>query len=74
MYAPVTLDASSSLAGITVDEWAETVPSTVETTGIAFHYETPVAQAPQAVLLGVAPDLSEPFWTTESLEATIAEA
>jgi hypothetical protein len=39
--------------GLVLDEWRELVPGTHETTGVAFHYDAPNAEPPQAVLLAV---------------------
>ena len=66
-------DGSTTMAGIVIDEWAEAVPSTTEITGVAFQHETPVAQAPQAVILAVPADLSQPLWTSDMLEQTLLE-
>jgi hypothetical protein len=66
-------DGAHPMAGIVVDEWTETVPSMTEITGLAFHYETPAAQAPQAVLIAVPADPAEPQWTTDLLEQTLIE-
>ena len=50
-------DRPGALAGvITIDSWAETVPSPRHTTWTAFGYDGPRARAPQAVLLVVPPD------------------
>ncbi|MFI7494377.1 hypothetical protein ACH9D2_06615, partial [Kocuria sp. M4R2S49] len=39
----------------------EIVPSQEQTTGAAFGFDAPAARAPQAVLLAVPPDPSNPF-------------
>ena len=41
-------------------------------TGVAFHYDAPKAQAPQAVLLALPPDPSR-NWVFEDLEAILLE-
>ena len=51
------LDLAKPVAGILIDEWVEVVPSAREVTGVAFHYDQPNAEPPQAILLAVAPDL-----------------
>jgi hypothetical protein len=71
-HAPVAIDTSKPLAGLLVDEWVEVVPNPIETTGLAFHYNTPNARAPQAILLAVVPD-DRPTWDVETLEATVME-
>src|SRR5205823_4694047 len=42
------------ICGLLLDEWTELVPTTQETTGIAFHFNRPNATAPQSLLLAVA--------------------
>jgi hypothetical protein len=67
---PATPDAW--ITGLLFDEWHEVVPSSTETTGLAFHYDEPEARAPQAILIAVAPDAAQP-WDTETLEAVLLE-
>jgi hypothetical protein len=59
--------------GLLVDEWVESLPDQVDNTGIVFHYDSPGAEAPQAVLLAV-PPTDAPNWDFASLEAVIAES
>lgn len=40
-----------------VDEWNEFFPNTWETTGVAFHFDAPQAEAPNAILIAVPPSL-----------------
>jgi len=47
------LDSSENWAGLLLDDWSEVIPNQTEQTGIALHYESPQAQAPQAVLVAV---------------------
>jgi len=76
-HMPSTLQFSAAVAGLVVDEWVEVVPSPTEVTGLAFHYDRPSAEAPQAVLLAVAPDVSparEPqTWDLDTLTAVLLE-
>jgi hypothetical protein len=58
-------------AGLLVDEWVETIPSPTEQTGIAFHYDDPGAEAPQAVLIAVPPRVRS--WSFDDLAATLLE-
>ena len=44
--------------GIMLDDWTEEIPTTEETTGVAFHYNQPNAMPPQALLLCVTPDIT----------------
>ena len=60
------------LSGVVVDEWAEVVPSSTETTAIAFRYSPPDPAPPQAILLAVPPVLGAP-WTVRSLNRVLIE-
>lgn len=42
-------------AGLMIEEWTERIPSTEETTAVAFHTDAPGARAPNALLLAVSP-------------------
>jgi hypothetical protein len=53
-------------SGLLVDEWIEVIPSKSETTGIAFHFNQPNSEPPQALLLGVTPEITGK-WTWEKL-------
>ena len=65
--------ASTACAALFVDEWLETVPSPVETTGLAFHVDDASSRAPQSILLGVPPN-SAAQWTLDTVEGTLLEA
>ena len=56
----MTLDAPASLdgdlEGLLLDDWTETIPTSKETTGVAFHFDRPNAAAPQALLLAAPPN------------------
>jgi hypothetical protein len=71
-HTPLAVAATGDLAGLLVDRWSEVVPSPRATTGVAFNYDEPKAQAPQAVLLAVPPDPAR-GWDFQSLEATLLE-
>lgn len=43
--------APTEACGLLIDEWTELIPAKEETTGIAFHYDRPNSEAPQALLL-----------------------
>lgn len=53
-----------ALAGIVVDEWAESRPSSQQDAALAVNYNTPDAQAPNAILLCVSPDSNWRSWNT----------
>lgn len=68
---PVDLDAT--LAGLVLDEWAETVPGDTEVTGLAFHYDAPGARAPQSLLLAVT-EGEDATWDVPTIQAAVAQA
>jgi hypothetical protein len=54
LYTALTAKAAvapGEICGMLVDEWTELIPAKEETTGIAFHYDRPNAEAPQTLLL-----------------------
>ncbi|MEO8153875.1 MAG: hypothetical protein ABI605_12450 [Rhizobacter sp.] len=66
------LNPAQMLAGLWIDEWTEVVPSTTETTAIAFQLDPPDACAPQCILLAVPPQPDVP-WTVGSLYRVLLE-
>ena len=62
------------LAGLFVDEWSETIPSTEETTGLSFHFDAPGARAPQTMLLAVPADPAAQNWSFDELLGVVDEA
>jgi hypothetical protein len=68
----VTPTAGASCAGLLLDEWAEVIPASTATTAVAVHYESPSAQAPQAILLAVPPSLGG-NWNLEVLLSVVNE-
>lgn len=66
MYRAAAPDADELWAGLLVDEWAEKIPSEEEDAAVVFHYDSPGAQAPQALLLAVPPVLRE-TWDLDTL-------
>ncbi len=69
---PASFDAFTQIAGLVVDEWVETLPSSTETTGLAFHFDQPDARAPNTVLIAVPPDPRRP-WDLATLEKILLE-
>lgn len=76
-HAPGALDAvaaADTLAGLFVDEWSESIPSTEQTTGLSFHFDAPGARAPQAMLLAVPADPTADSWSLDELLGVVDEA
>ena len=67
VHAPDGLDPARPVAGLVVDEWTETIPGSVETTALSFHYDAPAARPPQAIVLAVTGAPEAPTWTFEEL-------
>lgn len=59
-------------SGLMLDEWVEVIPTEKETTGLAFHYNRPNSEAPQAILLAT-PPVFRGSWRWEDLVATLHE-
>jgi hypothetical protein len=59
--------------GILLESWTEIIPSKTQKTAIAFHYDTPRAEAPQAVLVAASPNSNIASWDVEDVIATLAE-
>lgn len=70
---PVGFDPTASLCGLLVDEWAEVIPSRLQTTGVAFHHDRPNAEPPQAWLLAL-PAVAGDAWSWDDLVGAIADA
>jgi hypothetical protein len=67
------IDPRSVLSGMMVDEWPEFVPSRTARTGVAFHYNQPNSEPPQALLLAVAP-VEGGNWRWEYLRGAVMDA
>lgn len=65
-------DITQPFVGLLIDEWIEVVPHRKQTTGLTFHFDTPGAEAPQAILLAVPPVPGQP-WDLKTLETIILE-
>jgi hypothetical protein len=60
-------------AGLVVDEWTEVIPHREEATAVAYHFDSPGAAPPQALILGLAPP-GHSTWSTDLLEGVLHEA
>jgi hypothetical protein len=64
--------ANAQWSGLLLDEWTELIPNREESTALAFHYDDPGAEAPQAVLIAVPPDNAE-NWSLDTVIAVLRE-
>lgn len=58
--------------GLLLDEWVEVVPSDSATSGLAFHFDRPNSEAPQAVLLAT-PPVYRGGWQWQDIVDTLHE-
>lgn len=64
--------ADKTYSGLMLDEWVEVIPTDQETTGLAFHFDRPNSEAPQAILL-VTPPIHRGAWQWQDLVDTLHE-
>jgi hypothetical protein len=72
LYRSQAIATNVPWAGLLLDDWTATIPNAKELTGVAFHYDDPGAEAPQAVLLAVPPPNTR-AWDVSLLLATLNE-
>jgi hypothetical protein len=72
--ALASVAAADAMSGLFVDEWSESIPATVETTGLGFHFDAPGARPPQSILLAVPSDPAADHRTLEGLIDVVNEA
>jgi hypothetical protein len=66
-------DASQPISGLIVDEWTEVIPAKSEETGVAFHYDRPNSEPPQAWLLALAA-VRNGAWRWDELVDAVTDA
>ena len=64
----VSEDLNDSLlqCGFMIEEWVETIPNKEITTAVTYHYDEPIAEAPNALLLAV-PSEIKGKWTLDDI-------
>lgn len=60
------LIAGDAVCGVIADEWGEVVPDPTAATSIAYQAQAPANRAPQAILLGLVPEVAS-GWTVEGV-------
>ena len=63
-------DPTEPICGILVDEWTEVIPAREETTGVAFHFDRPNSEPPQAWLLAL-PAVRDGAWPWDELVGAV---
>ena len=74
LYQADTPAATAPWAGLVIDQWIEMIPMKSVQTGVAFHYDDPGAEAPQAVLVAVPPVPDSRTWQLPWVIDAIREA
>lgn len=70
---PAGFKPEAALSGFMIDEWPEFVPLPTADTGVAFHYNQPDTEPPQAMLLAVCP-VEGGNWHWEYLMGAVKDA
>ena len=65
-------DKTARQCGLLLDEWTEVIPGTARTTGIAFNFDRPDSEPPQAILL-VTPAAASGTWQWDDLVGALHE-
>lgn len=68
----VAFDPAGPQIGLLIDEWTEVIPTPDITTGVAFHFDQPGSEPPQAFLL-MTPPRFEGSWKWDNLIDGITE-
>ena len=61
-------DPAQPMTGLFIDTWDELIPANTQTTGLAFNFNAPNSEPPNAILLATPADPSQPWSTDELLE------
>ena len=70
VLASTSAGEEQAVAGIVVDDWVEAINLADADSGLAFHFDTPGAEAPQAVLLALPPEGVD-AWSAPRLAGTL---
>lgn len=65
-------DSTLQQAGIVLDDWTEVIPTPNESTGLTFHFDGPNTEAPNTLILAVAPQM-DGNWQWEDIVDTLHE-
>lgn len=67
-------DCYRTAAGLIIDFWVEKIPYRKQTAALAFSFDQPDAEPPQAVLVGVSPLGGNHHWSEKRMVRTIRSA
>jgi len=63
---------NKTYSGLLLDEWVEVIPTDQASTGLAFHFDRPNSEAPQAILLAT-PPMYRGAWQWQDIVDTLHE-
>lgn len=72
--ADAAQESTPVLAGMIIDHWVERIPYRSQTAAVAFGYNQPDAEAPQTLLLAVAPKDNNKGWNEKMLVNSLKSA
>ncbi len=67
-----TAQPDTKYSGLLLDEWVEVIPGSTANSGLAFHFDRPNSEAPQAILLATPPS-QQGAWQWQDLVDTLHE-
>lgn len=67
-------DGLRDVAGLMIDYWVERIPYRNQTAAVAFGYDQPDAEPPQAILLGMSPLQGRHYWSEKKMLRMIRSA
>jgi hypothetical protein len=73
LETPADFKVGEAFTGVLLDEWSELVPSSTTDTGLAFQYDQPNTEPPQAMLLAISP-VEGGNWRWEYLIGAVEDA
>lgn len=63
-------NATAAWTGLFLDDWTELIPLRQDETGVAFHYDSPGAEAPNCMLIAVPPGDGK-YWDVDMLGSVL---
>lgn len=66
-------ESNNIISGFKIDGWFETIPDDTVNASVAFHYDAPNTQPPQALLLAVPPNRDKDYWEIEDLVQIVSD-
>ena len=73
LMEPSPYDPTGTHSGLLIDDWPERIPTPLESSGLAFHYDEPKSRPPQCLLLALSPTTAAKEWQPGVLLEIIKE-